>query len=155
MMEQIFIPLHKLYLCERILGYLIYHNAKKSSDILYQTVIKFYLQIFNFAHLAFAHLNTNQGVFSYMVILSVIRQKGQSQSGYFKKTKHAKMFRKTNISYPVLDTETYLCLSGGKKCSFFEKYSVICLFETPVLKFAFLVYYRRYVQLNLGKWNPG
>ena len=55
-----------------------------------------------------------------MVILSVIRQKGQSQSGYFKKTKHAKMFRKTNISYSVLDTETYLCLSGGKNVRFLK-----------------------------------
>ena len=30
----------------------------------------------------------------------VIRQKGESQNGYFKKTKYVKLSEKTNISYP-------------------------------------------------------
>ena len=33
---------------------------------------------------------------------SVIRQKDESQNGCFKKTKHATIFRKTNISYPLI-----------------------------------------------------
>ena len=33
--------------------------------------------------------------------------------------------------------------SGGKKCSFFGKFGVLCFLETPVLKFALLPYYRR------------
>ena len=39
------------------------------------------------------------------LISSVIRQKGESQNGCFKKAKHAK-FRKTNISYPLGHTRT-------------------------------------------------
>ena len=48
---------------------------------------------------------------------SVIRQKGESQNGCFKKTKHA-------------------------KCLFFGKFGVLCFLEKPVLRFALLPYYR-------------
>ena len=37
----------------------------------------------------------------------------------------------------------YVCISEGKKCSFFGKFSVLCFLETPVLRFALLPYYRR------------
>ena len=40
---------------------------------------------------------------------------------------------------------TYVCVSGGKKCSFFGKFGVLCLLETPVLRFALLPYYRRFI----------
>ena len=33
------------------------------------------------------------------------------------------------------------CISGGKKCSFFGKFGVLCFLETPVLRFALLPYY--------------
>ena len=36
--------------------------------------------------------------------------------------------------------KTSVCVSGGRKCSFFRKFSVL---EVPVLRFALLVYYRR------------
>ena len=36
----------------------------------------------------------------------------------------------------------YVCVSGGKKCSFFEQFSVLCLLETPILWYALLPYYR-------------
>ena len=36
----------------------------------------------------------------------------------------------------------YVCVSGGKKCSFFGKFGVLCFLEIPVLKFALLPYYR-------------
>ena len=32
-----------------------------------------------------------------------------------------------------------------KKCSFFEKFDVLCFLETPILRFALLPYYRRIV----------
>ena len=35
---------------------------------------------------------------------SVIRQKGESQNGRYKKIKHAKFSEKTNISYPLIRT---------------------------------------------------
>ena len=37
----------------------------------------------------------------------------------------------------------FLCISGGKKCSFFGKLGVRCFLETPVLRFALLPDYRR------------
>ena len=36
-----------------------------------------------------------------------------------------------------------LCISGGKKCSFFGKFGVLCFLVTPVLRFALLPYYQR------------
>ena len=41
------------------------------------------------------------------------------------------------------DTHTYVCVSGGKKCSFSGKLDVLCFLGTPVLRFALLPYYRR------------
>ena len=37
---------------------------------------------------------------------SVIRQKGESQNGCFKKTKQCQIFQKTNISHPLTRTHT-------------------------------------------------
>ena len=36
-----------------------------------------------------------------------------------------------------------VCISGGKKCSFFGKFGVPCFLETPALRFCLLPYYRR------------
>ena len=33
--------------------------------------------------------------------------------------KARRIFRKTNISYPLIRTHMYVCTSGGKKCSFY------------------------------------
>ena len=38
---------------------------------------------------------------------------------------------------------TYVCVSGGKKCSLFGKFVVFCFLETPVLRFAILPYHQR------------
>ena len=53
--------------------------------------------------------------------LSVIRQKGGSKNGCFKKTKHVKFSEKTPRNF--LPPDTYVCVSGDKKCSgfFFQK----------------------------------
>ena len=37
-----------------------------------------------------------------------------------------------------------MCISRGKKCSFFGKFGMLCFLETPVLRLAFLPNYRRY-----------
>ena len=41
------------------------------------------------------------------------------------------------------DTHTYVCLSGGKKCSFFGNFGGLCFLEILVLRFALLPYYWR------------
>ena len=58
----------------------------------------------------------------------------------FQENKARQIFRKTNISYPLIRT----CISGCKKRSFFRKFGVLCFLETPVLRFAILPYYPRY-----------
>ena len=40
---------------------------------------------------------------------------------------------------------TDVCVSGGKKCSFFGKFDLLCFLETPVLRFALLPHYGRNV----------
>ena len=40
------------------------------------------------------------------------------------------------------DTHTYVCISGGKKCSFFGKFGMLSFLETHVLRFALFPYYR-------------
>ena len=42
-----------------------------------------------------------------------------------------------------------MCVSGGKKCLFFEYFGVLCFLETPVLRFAPLPYYRRVLFASL------
>ena len=43
---------------------------------------------------------------------------------------------------------SYVCVSAGKKCSFFGKFDVLCFLKTPVLRFALLRYYQRYILLS-------
>ena len=64
------------------------------------------------------------------------KAKGRISKRVFQENKARQIFRKTNISYPV-------CISGGKKCSFFGKFGVLCFLETPVLRFPLLPYYRQ------------
>ena len=44
----------------------------------------------------------------------------------------------------------YVCVSGGKKCSFFGIFDVICFFFTSVLTFALLLYYQCFVTCYLN-----
>ena len=41
------------------------------------------------------------------------------------------------------DTHTCVCVSGGKKCSFFRKFGMLCFLITPILRFVLLPYCRR------------
>ena len=72
---------------------------------------------------------------------SIIREKGESQNGCFKKTKHAKFSAKTNTFTPWY---AHVCAYQGiKNVCFCGKFGVFCFLETPVLRFALLPYYRR------------
>ena len=75
----------------------------------------------------------------------------ESQDKCFKKTNHAK-FSEEQIFLPP-DTHTYVCVSGGKKCLFFQKSSVFSFLETPVLRFPLLPYYRQYVMWGAGSFS--
>ena len=66
----------------------------------------------------------------------------------FQENKPCQIFRKTNISDPQIRTRTYVCVSGGKKCSFFGKFGVLCFLETLILRFALLRYYRKTANLK-------
>ena len=47
----------------------------------------------------------------------------------------------------------YVCMSGGKKCSSYGKFGVLCFLEIPVLKFTLLPYYPRINMLHDLKNN--
>ena len=49
------------------------------------------------------------------------------------------------------DTHTYVCVSGGNKCSFFGKFRVLCFLKTPISRFALLPYYQRIVTFLVTK----
>ena len=67
----------------------------------------------------------------------------------FQENKARQIFRKINISYPLIRART--CVSGGKKCLFFGKFGVLCFLETPILRFALLPYYRWAIYRNFTK----
>ena len=74
------------------------------------------------------------------------RAKGKISNQVLPENKARQIFRKTNISP---ETYTYVYLSGGKKCSFFGKFGMLCFLVTLVLRFAILPYYRRYHKKSL------
>ena len=70
------------------------------------------------------------------------KAKGRISKRVFQENKARQIFRKKDISYPLIrkhknehflppDTQTYVCVSWGKKCSFFGKFGVLCFLETP------------------------
>ena len=69
------------------------------------------------------------------IIKSVIMQKGEFQSGCFKKTKLTKFSEKTFL--------TPCAYQGVRNICFFRKFGMLCFLETPVLKLVLLPYYRR------------
>ena len=70
-----------------------------------------------------------------------MRQKGEPQNGCSRKQSTPNFPNIKRFLPP--DTHTYVCVSGGKKCSFFGKFGVVCFLETPGLRFALLPYYRQ------------
>ena len=56
-------------------------------------------------------------------------------------------FRKSK-NFLSSGTQMYLCASEDTKCSFFGKFDMLCFLQTTVLKFAFLLYYRRNITMT-------
>ena len=77
-------------------------------------------------------------------ISSVIRQKGESQNGCFKKIKYAKFSEKRTILTPLIRTRT-CAYQWVRNVRFFGKFDVLCFLEKLVLRFALLPYYRRFL----------
>ena len=69
------------------------------------------------------------------------KAKGQISKRLFQENNARKISEKWTFLPP--DIHKYECISGGNKCSFFGKFSVLCFLETPVLRFTLLPYYRR------------
>ena len=69
---------------------------------------------------------------------------GRISKRVFQGNKARIVFRKTNISYPLIRTRT-CCVSGGKKCSFLRKFEMLCFVETSVSRFALLPLASKYV----------
>ena len=72
------------------------------------------------------------------------KTKEQISKRVLQENKARQNFRKTNIIYLSPITHTVVCIFGGKKCSFFGKFGVLSFLVIPVLRFAFLPYYRRF-----------
>ena len=68
--------------------------------------------------------------------------KGRISRRVLQENQVRQIFRKTIISYPLVRTLT-CTYSGGKKCSFFGKFGLLCFLVTPILRFTCLPYYRR------------
>ena len=71
-----------------------------------------------------------------------MRQKDEFQNGLFQENKACQNFAKNEHFLPY-DMHMYVCISGGKKCSFFGKFGMLCFLETLVLRFVLLPYYQR------------
>ena len=68
---------------------------------------------------------------------SVLKQKGECQSGGNKKTKRVIYSKKWTFLYPwYADVRVHLFVSRGKKCLFFGKYDVFCFLVNSVFRFA-------------------
>ena len=63
-----------------------------------------------------------------------------------KESKARQIFRKTNISYPLLNTRACAC-QGVRNVFFSENFTSFVFFKTSVLRFTLLPYYRRSVPL--------
>ena len=72
---------------------------------------------------------------------SVIRQRVNLETGVSRK--QSTPYIPKNEHFLPHNTHMYVSISGGKKYSFFGKFSVLCFLEKPVLRFALLPYYRR------------
>ena len=91
--------------------------------------------------------HTAPWTFDKVLNTSLCTSKEQIQKRVFQENKARQIFQKTpNISYPLI--RTYMCVSGGKKYSFFGKFGVFCFLETLALRFALLPYYQRYYVLK-------
>ena len=74
--------------------------------------------------------------------------KGRISKRVFHENKARQIFRKTNISYPLIRTRT-CAYQGVRNVRFSENLACFVFFETPVLRFALSLYYWLYVMLMI------
>ena len=70
------------------------------------------------------------------------KTKGRISKRVFQENNARQVFRKTNMSNPLIRTRT-CAYQGIRNVRFFGKFDVLFFIETPVLRFALLSYYRR------------
>ena len=59
------------------------------------------------------------------------KAKGHISRRLFQENQVCQILRKANISYPLIRAPTF-AYQGGKRCSFFEKFDMLCFLVTPV-----------------------
>ena len=74
------------------------------------------------------------------VDLLAVSQKGEFKTGVIRKQSTPNFPKNERFLYP--NTHLRMCVLGGKKCPFFEKFDMHCFLVTAVLRFALLPYYR-------------
>ena len=62
------------------------------------------------------------------------KAEGRISNRVFQKKQSTQIFRKTNISYPLIPTRT-CAYQGVRNVRFFGKFDVLCFLETPVFRF--------------------
>ena len=75
------------------------------------------------------------------VNLLAISQKGEFKTGVIRKQSTPNFPKNERFLHP--NTQLRMCVSGVKKCPFFEKFDMHCFLVTVVLRFPLLPYYRR------------
>ena len=68
--------------------------------------------------------------------------KGRISKRVFEENRARQIFRKKNLSYPLIRTQTS-AYRGIKNVRFFGKFGVLCFLETSILRFALWPYYPR------------
>ena len=63
-----------------------------------------------------------------------IKARGRISRRWLQENKARQILRKQTVLHS--DTYTYVCLSGGKKLQFFDKFSLLCFLVSNVLGFA-------------------
>ena len=77
---------------------------------------------------------------------SVIRQKGESQNEFFKKTKQQISVKRTFFT-------PWCTYQGVKNARFSENLACLVFLKHPFLRFALLPYYRRVITNSFNIWN--
>ena len=106
--------------------------------------INWFLRLFSPIQKEGFHSFTNDLPIHWKSLIVSNKAKRKFQNRCHKKTKQAKFFRKTNISYPQIRTRT-CTYQEVRKFPFSEKFGLLCFLVTPVLKFTLLSYYHRYM----------
>ena len=115
--------------CLLMLSFSMHSNCKAKKCLLRICIIKF----------AFSTSCRIIGFYNTILQLGSCFDKGANLKMGVSRKPSKSNFPKNKHFLPS-DTRTYVCVSGGKKCSFFGKFGVLCFLETPVLKFALLPY---------------